>query len=97
MIIDCGTCEVRDLACGDCVVTVLLGAPPVGVELDASERDAIEALAGSGMVPPLRLVPSSSPAGPSHYGAQAARDANGDRGVRRPEPAAQPGARAVGQ
>ncbi len=50
-------CEVRGLACDDCVVTVLLGAPPEGVDLDAEERRALEVLAGSGLVPPLRLVP----------------------------------------
>jgi len=27
MIIDCGTCAVAGLACGDCVVSVLLGTP----------------------------------------------------------------------
>lgn len=54
MIIDCDSCEVRGLACGDCVVTALLGGPPA--ELDDGERAAIEALAGSGLVPPLRLV-----------------------------------------
>jgi hypothetical protein len=54
MIIDCDSCEVRGLACGDCVVTALLGGPPA--ELDEGERAAIEALAGSGLVPPLRLV-----------------------------------------
>jgi hypothetical protein len=54
--IDCDTCEVRGIACGDCVVTVLLGAPPDGVELDADERAAIAVLAGSGLVPPLRHV-----------------------------------------
>lgn len=57
MVIDCDSCEVRGLACDDCVVSVLLGAPPGGVELDADERDAIGVLAGSGLVPPLRLVP----------------------------------------
>ena len=29
MIIDCERCEVRDVACGDCVVGVLLGLPGV--------------------------------------------------------------------
>ena len=29
MIIDCERCEVRDIACGDCVVGVLLGVPRV--------------------------------------------------------------------
>lgn len=56
MIIDCDSCEARGLACGDCVVTALLGAPPAGVQLDEGERAAIDALAGSGLVPPLRLV-----------------------------------------
>ena len=60
MLIDCDTCAVRGLACGDCVVTVLLGGPAAdadgGVDLDAAERAAIQVLAGSGLVPPLRLV-----------------------------------------
>ena len=56
MLIDCDTCEVRGLACGDCVVSVLLGPPPE-LELDASEQEALDVLAGSGLVPPLRLVP----------------------------------------
>ena len=55
MIIDCDSCTVRGPdACGDCVVTALLGAPPS--EIDDHEREALEALAGSGLVPPLRLV-----------------------------------------
>lgn len=54
MIIDCDSCEVRGLACGDCVVTALLGAPPA--EFDEGESAALEALADSGLVPPLRLV-----------------------------------------
>ena len=29
MIIDCERCEVRDVACGECVVGVLLGLPGV--------------------------------------------------------------------
>lgn len=56
MIIDCDRCEVRGVACGDCVVTVLLGAPPEGVVLDHAERAAIGVLAEAGLVPPLRLV-----------------------------------------
>jgi hypothetical protein len=54
--IDCDGCGARGPACGDCVVTVLLGAPPEGVELDEAERRAIEALAEGGLIPPLRLV-----------------------------------------
>ncbi len=34
MIIDCDECAVRGLACGDCVVTVLLGGPPEDVAGD---------------------------------------------------------------
>ncbi len=56
MIIDCDSCTVRGLACGDCVVTALLGSPPA--EFDEGESAALEALAGSGLVPPLRLVRS---------------------------------------
>ncbi len=69
MLIDCDTCAVRGPACGDCVVTVLLGAPPAvdrrgaaqepdGLDLDPAEQAAIAVLAGSGLVPPLRLVPA---------------------------------------
>jgi hypothetical protein len=55
--IDCGTCAVRGpAACGDCVVTFLLGAPPQGVVIDAEERRALDALAGVGLVPPLRMA-----------------------------------------
>ena len=56
MLIDCDSCTVRGLACGDCVVTVLLGVPPAGVELDDAEQAAIGALAAQGLVPPLRLL-----------------------------------------
>ena len=57
MLIDCDDCAMRDLACGDCVVTVLLGAPAGGAEVDEGERRALEVLADSGLVPRLRLVP----------------------------------------
>ncbi|GLY18643.1 hypothetical protein LWF15_22635 [Kineosporia rhizophila] len=67
MLIDCDSCAVRGPACRDCVVTVLLGAPTVrrtgrdrlpgtGIDLDGKEQAAIAVLAGSGLVPPLRLV-----------------------------------------
>jgi hypothetical protein len=59
--IDCDTCVVRGLACGDCVVTVLLGPPPE-LSFDEDEQRALEVLAGSGLVPPLRMVqPMSGP------------------------------------
>ena len=53
--IDCDTCEVRGLACHDCVVTVLLGPPPE-MAFDDEECRALDVLAGSGLVPPLRMV-----------------------------------------
>jgi hypothetical protein len=56
VLIDCDRCAVRGRACGDCVVSALLGAPPEGVEIDESERAALEALAAGGLLPPLRLV-----------------------------------------
>lgn len=66
MIIDCDGCVMRDLACADCVVSVLLG-PPGAASLtltpgfDADEAAALNVLAESGLVPPLRLVPAGSP------------------------------------
>jgi len=57
MLIDCDTCVVRGDACHDCVITVLLGGPPSGVELDDDEHAAIGNLAQAGLLPPLRLVP----------------------------------------
>lgn len=61
MLIDCDGCVMRDLACADCVVTVVLGAPPGGVEVDPEERRALDVLADSGLVPRLRLVPLGVP------------------------------------
>ncbi len=55
-IIDCDHCSLRGIGCGDCVVTVLLGGPPFGVELDEAEKQAIDVLAQAGLVPPLRMV-----------------------------------------
>jgi hypothetical protein len=56
MIVDCDRCAVRGRACQDCVITVLLGAPPGGVDLDGAERSALDTLAEAGMVPRLQLV-----------------------------------------
>lgn len=53
--IECATCRVRGPACGDCVVTVLLGPPPE-LAFDDEEQRALAVLAGSGLVPPLRMV-----------------------------------------
>jgi hypothetical protein len=53
--INCDTCLVRGQACHDCVVTVLLGPPPE-LTLADDESRALDVLAASGLVPPLRLV-----------------------------------------
>jgi hypothetical protein len=55
MQIDCEQCTVRGRGCGDCVVTVILGGPPIGSDLDEADRVALAVLADSGLVPPLRL------------------------------------------
>jgi len=54
MIVDCDGCVMRDIACGDCVVTALLG--PVNVSI-FEHKDAFDVLASAGLTPPLRLVP----------------------------------------
>lgn len=62
MIIDCGSCAVAGLACDDCVVSVLLGAPEGQPSLPTVADEharALTVLADSGLVPPLRLVPRS--------------------------------------
>lgn len=57
VLVDCDSCLVRSpSACGDCVVTVLLGAPPAGIELDPDEMAALGVLSDAGLTPPLRLV-----------------------------------------
>ena len=60
VLIDCDACAVRDLQCGDCVMTVLLGNPGV-YRVDPDEAEALDALAGSGLIPRLRLVPLGLP------------------------------------
>lgn len=57
MLIDCDGCAMRDLACDDCVVRVLLDAPDSSLEVDEDERRALSVLADCGLVPRLRLVP----------------------------------------
>ncbi|MBV9011857.1 MAG: hypothetical protein JO272_07365 [Pseudonocardiales bacterium] len=76
MIVDCDRCEVRGSACQDCVITVLLGAPPGGVELDGAERRALDTLANAGMVPRLQLIDRRE-------GRRVARAADADAQLRR--------------
>lgn len=96
MLIDCDTCAVRGPACGDCVVTFLLAAPPASaggavpvtdpqtdpVELDAAEQAALAVLADSGLVPPLRLVRGGGE-GVSRLTEGAADEADNPRRTRR--------------
>jgi hypothetical protein len=59
MIIDCDRCEARNIACDDCVVSVLLAAPPAveggNIEWGEDESGALRALAQGGLVPPVRM------------------------------------------
>ncbi len=55
MLVDCGSCAARPLACADCVVTALLDSPQDG-ELTAAEVAAMDVLAAGGLVSPLRFV-----------------------------------------
>lgn len=58
MIIDCESCVMRDIACSDCVVSVLLEIKPTAgknAELSSNENLAINNLAKLGLVPPLRF------------------------------------------
>jgi hypothetical protein len=69
MLIDCDTCTARPTGCGDCVVTVLLGAPPgwqstdpVVVPLNGRARTSGAVDRGTGLtaedvvVPPTGVV-----------------------------------------
>jgi hypothetical protein len=59
MIIDCDRCEMRNIACDDCVVSVLLAAPPAiqtgDIEWGEDESGALRALAAGGLVPPVQM------------------------------------------
>jgi hypothetical protein len=56
MLIDCDTCVGQGVHCHDCVITVLLNAPPQQLHLESDEQIALVRLAEAGLVPPLRLV-----------------------------------------
>ena len=59
--VDCEGCAARGPTCQDCVISVLLGTPGDTVDLDTAEQVALSALADSGLVPPLRLIPGARP------------------------------------
>jgi hypothetical protein len=68
MLIDCDTCTARGSGCADCVVTVLLGAPPgwqtddpVVVQMPVRDRREASATPGlptaeDAVVPPTGVV-----------------------------------------
>jgi hypothetical protein len=57
LVVDCDRCQARGPACGDCVISALLGVPPAARPiLDAEERRVLGLFADSGLLPPLRLV-----------------------------------------
>jgi hypothetical protein len=64
--VDCGTCVARGASCNDCVVGVLLNASGDPLDFDPDEQAALAALADSGLVPPLRLVPLARRVGGPH-------------------------------
>lgn len=72
MLADCDRCALRDIACAECVITVL---PDGQAGLGDEERRALHVLAAAGLVPPLRFRPARSAA------AQTAR-ANAAQAVR---------------
>ena len=62
MLIDCDTCLAKDIACDDCVVSVIFreGLLDDGrLELDHEEEEALSALADAGLVPHLRMIARS--------------------------------------
>ena len=69
MIIDCGQCSMRDLACGECVVTHVLGTTPLTsaphLDFAADEERALRVLHGAGLLPPLRLITGGTDAAAS--------------------------------
>ena len=73
MIIDCDDCALRDLACGDCVVTAMLGPAD---DVDDQGWQALDALADGGLVPRLRLVPLGLPELPGENGPPARAEAS---------------------
>lgn len=80
MLADCDRCALRDIACAECVITVL---PDGQAGLGDAERRALHALAAAGLVPPLRFRPAKPiPAPASRPGPRrpAARRASGRPG-----------------
>lgn len=72
MIIDCDSCIVREIACHDCVVSVILSSNAKSKDsidsgeaansIDDDEKAALALLSSRGMVPPLRFSENSQSA-----------------------------------
>jgi hypothetical protein len=58
MLADCDRCELRDIACADCVITAL---PDGQAGLGDAERRALRVLAEAGLLPPLRFTAAAEP------------------------------------
>ena len=64
MIINCQTCVMREIACGDCVISVLLDIKPLpgkNAEFTKGDEAAINLLSDAGLVPPLRFKAGNKP------------------------------------
>jgi hypothetical protein len=59
MLIECDRCEMRYIACPDCVVTALQGGDDTQAEIGDAERRALRVLADARLVAPLRLRPAA--------------------------------------
>jgi hypothetical protein len=62
MIIDCDTCAVRGLACGDCVIGVLLSTPAELVQ-DLREGPVGRPAESEPISPDTRFIPVDVPSG----------------------------------
>jgi len=66
VLIDCDTCTVRGQGCDDCVVTVLLGAPPGWRGSDPTVVPLTRRPAGDGRGPQRRSAGGAEPAAARH-------------------------------
>ena len=83
MTVECRTCPVRELQCGDCMVPVLLDltAPSLRVDLalDPDERAVVTRLVQAGLVDPETASRARASLGPA--ATRAAEAAEGGRAV----------------
>ena len=68
MLADCDRCELRAIACADCLISALPGGQ---AGLGEAERRALRTLAAAGLVPPLRFKARAEPAAPARPAASA--------------------------